>query len=227
LVDNLEDYQRADFPVTALNPAIRAFYENTAAHGLLVIPSWQPGFRLLARLYKRFSTHIGQMNLPLQPESDEDQITSRIVPLDESRDGRHGVRAWIRTYTKTGAAVYVAAYATHREGKQSYMNIAFPLPGGNLTSILRLALRDPQDPDAGLVLTSLHAGQRIGAEGVYFSSPLLTVRLPINETISVWSAEQGVNPAAPTATTVVARHDMWLLGIPFLVLHYFIYPSPA
>jgi hypothetical protein len=229
LVDSLSEYQRPDFPVDTLHSGIRAFYERTAFHGLLVVPEWKPGFRVLSRLYKQISKRTGQMNFPLAPESSEDLIASSIVPLDDKLDGRTGVRAWIRTYEKTGEAVYVAAYATHTHAGHTYMNIAFPLPGGNLTSILRLYTSQENAEDTALILTSSRAGNKVGDEGVYFSTSHLSIRLPMNETISVWAAdaaeaEERFELSAPPNTTVVARHDMWLLGMAFLSLYYFIYP---
>lgn len=229
LVDDLAEYRRDDLPVDVLPPELRAFYEKTASHGLLVVPEWKPGFRLLSRLYKRISTRVGQMNLPLVPESDEGRIDSKIVPLDDAQDGRANVRAWIRTYESTGEAVYVAAYAAHRYGEHTYMNIAFPLPGGNLTSILRLHLLDDKRSRVGLALTSLRRVDAFGDEGVYFATRWLTVRLPINETISVWAAngdeaETRFSRPAPEHTTAVAQHEMWLFGKAFLTLYYFIYP---
>ena len=230
LVDDLGEYRRGDFPIDGLPPELRAFYEKTASHGLLVVPQWKPGFHLLSRLYKHISTRVGQMNLPLVPESDGGRIHSEIVPLDDMRDGRSNVRAWIRTYETSGDAVYVAAYATHRHAGHTYMNIAFPLPGGNLTSILRLYLVDDDGDRSGLALTSLRRPDVVGDEGVYFATRWLTVRLPINETITVWEAssdeaERRFGHPAPENTTVAAQHEMWLFGKAFLALYYFIYPT--
>jgi hypothetical protein len=113
------------------------------------------------------------------------------------------------------------------------MNIAFPLPFSNMTSILRLY----QDGDS-LILTSL-SGQEKGDEGVYLVTSWLPVRLPINETIRVWTADDtSSNPStigsriadaiaakpADLPVTVIAKHDMWLFGIRFLTLNYYIYP---
>jgi hypothetical protein len=229
LVDNMSEYQRPDLPVDILHPDLRAFYEQTAFHGLLVVPEWKPGFRMLSRIYKPISRRIGQMNFPLQSESDEDLIASSIVPLDDRLDGREGVRAWIRTYEKTGEAVYAAAYATHTHAGHTYMNIAFPLPGGNLTSILRLQASQENAINTMLLLTTLRTGNKIGDEGIYFATRNLSIRLPMNETISVWAADadeagERFRLAAPRNTTVIARHDMWLFGLAFLTLYYFIYP---
>ena len=44
------------------------------------------------------------------------------MPLDDRKDGRSNVRAWVRTYIGSGNAVYVAAYANHSDGKKTYMN---------------------------------------------------------------------------------------------------------
>jgi hypothetical protein len=60
---------------------------------------------------------------------------------------------------------------------------------------------------------------------VYFASALVPIRLPINETIFVWSVN---DPSAPPdlvsrrepATVAVARHDAWLLGLHILTLDY-------
>lgn len=228
LVDNLAEYRRPDFDPDRIHPDIRSFYEQTSHYGLLVRPEWQPGFRRAARLFKRFSSWVGQMNLPVSAERREDLIDSQILLVDDARDGRTNVRAWVRTYTRTGEAVYVAAYANHSMAGQRYMNIAFPLPGGNLTSILRLECLEAGAGAAGLLLTTLPMPGGKGDEGVYFANRVLPVRLPLNETIRVWPAGQSRVPpdggaSEQAAPTIVARHDMWLFGIKFLTLDYAIF----
>ena len=134
----------------------------------------------------------------------------------------------MRWYRDSGRAIYVAAYATHRDPRRAYMNIAFPLPGGNLASILR-----PQNHGAdGIVLTSHPDPARPGDEGVYFASALMPIRLPINETIFVWTVDDASAPrelvarGGPT-TVAVARHDAWLLGLHILTLDYTIDEASA
>jgi len=222
ILDTFDDYQRPDFDPAKIAPEIRAFYENTAAHDLIVYAEWQTGFLPLARLYKRFSQSIGQMNFPLAPETSETHITSRIVPLRDALDSREQVRGWIRVYTKTSEAIYVAAYAKHRYNEQTYMNIAFPLPLGNLTSILKLNLLPEQTQ--GLCLTSFST--RTEDQGVYFSTRWLTVRLPLNETIEVYPPDTSYDnfPESLAHGTVTARHQVWLFGRHLLTLHYSITP---
>jgi hypothetical protein len=218
IVDYLQEYQQQGFSAESVSEAVAAFYEYTATHDLLVYPEWQSGFRFLARIYKQISKRVGQMNFPIHPDSDETQISSLIVPLSDALDRREKVRGWIRIYTKTGEAVYVAAYSSHEYQKHRYMNIAFPLPGGNLTSILRLATTETNK--GGVVLSSFSTRQ--GDQGVYFANRLLPIRLPINETIEVFP--EGVvyenYPANFPVGTILAKHTMWLFGIHFLTLHY-------
>jgi hypothetical protein len=223
IVDQIKAYNRDGFESQSISPAITAFYEHTADHELLVYPDWQPGFGFLARVYKQFSQRIEQMNFPLQPESDETLISSEIIPLRDILDGREQVRGWLRVYPKTGRAVYVAAYSSHCHQECRYMNIAFPLPLGNLTSILRLETLE--DCNTGLLLTSFSTRQ--GDQGVYFANRLVPIRLPINETIRVYPGGTFYKgyPADFPVGTVIAEHKMWILGIHCLTLHYSITPE--
>lgn len=247
LVDDLEAYrrdgnedERDSFDPDRVHPDIRAFYERTASFRLFVIPDWRPGFRLGARLFRWLMGSIDQLGLPRDPVADE-QMQSCILPIRDERDGRRGVRAWVRTYERpdgrAGPVVYVAAYSVHRAAGVPYMNIAFPLPGGNMTSILRMdAWPDPVSD--GLVLTTLPvagAARGLGDQGVYFASRWLPVRLPFDETITVATparaAALGIDPRATPdgagAATVLARHDMWLFGVRFLSLTYWLVPGAA
>jgi hypothetical protein len=242
LVDDLEAY-RCDRPGRGFDPAcvhpdVRAFYERTASFRLFVVPDWRPGFRLGARMFRWFMGSVDQLGLPRDPLADE-QMQSRILPIRDERDGRGGVRAWVRTYRlpdgRNGPVVYAAAYSVHRTAGVPYMNIAFPLPGGNMTSILRM---DPwPDPAAdGLALTTLppdgSAGE-LGDQGVYFANRWLPVRLPFDETITVGTparaAALGIDgraaPRGAGEATVLARHDMWLFGVRFLSLSYWLVPD--
>lgn len=224
LVDSLAAYDRPDFQSASLAPELRRFYERTEEYQLLIRPDWRPGFRLAARLYKfALSSRIEQMNFPLDAESREDRIASRILPIRDESDGRANVRAWVRTYSDTGRAVYAAAYANHRREGQTFMNIAFPLPGANMTSVLRLST--PIDRPDALILTSFPAMEKRGDEGVYLATRWFYFRLPINETIAVYPAagERLRNDQSGPEILLTARHDMYLFGLRCLTLEYQIY----
>lgn len=209
LVDALSAFDRPGFSAAALAPEVRAFYEQTGRHVLTVAPRWRFPFRLAGRIWHAFGRRIGQLALPLG-RAEAQAMPSRIVAVEVEADGRAGVRGWIRQLGAGGPPVYVAAYAAHRDpAGQVYMNIAFPLPWSNLTSVLRLD-HDPARP-GGLVLTTCSTGQDDwGDQGVYLATALGAIRLPLSETLWVWRDAEGLR----------ARHVMWLCGLNYLELTY-------
>ena len=217
LVDDFSEYARPDFDPLRLDPEVRRFYEHTADYRLWVVANWQPGFRLGGRLWGWLARRMQQLVLPSDTHSQRHGVKGAIVAVDDRADGRERVRGWIRTDLLTGTPLYVAAYSSHVLRGERYMNIAFPLPFSNMTSILRLDHDTPEG--TGLSLTSL-ARERApgGDQGVYLARPGLVLRLPLNETIRVWRPEQRDDPAV----VLRARHAMWLLGRKYLVLDYFI-----
>jgi hypothetical protein len=235
IVDDLALFARDGFDVRAVDDDVRAFYERTGAHALLLRPKWQPGWSVGGRLFRSLMRPIGQLGLPVDPTLD-DAMTARLLPLDDVADGRPalgahpGVRAWLRHFTDTGETLYAAAYGTHAHDGVTYMNIGFPLPFTNFTSVLRMdplpshmdASRLADRGRGGLALTTHGEGD----VGVYLSTRFGALRLPIDETVCVWSARHGDDGIAPMAgaenTTVFARHTMWMLGMRFLVIDYFL-----
>jgi hypothetical protein len=224
LVDDFSVYHRADFDPALVDTSVRSFYENTFRYDLIVRPSWRLGFRLGGRIANRIGTVFGQMRLPVSAERMEDRIESKLFPLNDSMDGRTGVRAWVRTYEGTDRAMYVAAYATHSMAGNTYMNIAFPLPGGNLSSILHIA--NVSDPRGAIALSTLPGAHAGGDQGVYFANRVIPVRLPINEVITVWAADEAKDSESDAQRpTIKATHEMWICGIKFLELAYDIFPA--
>jgi hypothetical protein len=153
--------------------------------------------------------------------TEERDMVSRLVDVSDAADGRTNVRGWVRLFHATLQPVYVAAYSTHRTTDVAYMNIAFPLPGGNLTSILRM----DHHCGTGVRLDSRPAGDNAGDEGVYLVGERIRVRLPMQEAITVTPAPAAMaSPASrePGSSGVgcVARHDLWLFGLHYLRLDY-------
>jgi hypothetical protein len=233
LLDDLDEYARDGFDAKAIDPAVRSFYENTRAWTLWVSPEWQPGWGLAGRIWRSLARRMNQLNLPWDRAAVVRPVTSRMVSLRADRDGRPSPRGWVRTYRaedgSEGEAVYVAAYASHVHQGLRYMNIAFALPTGNMTSLLRM---DPHR-DGGLVLSTLgHPSETTdGDQGVYFIHRLGVLRLPVNETICVWSTKRDEGWAArhpppdgvdASKVELLAIHDMWLLGMRYLRLTYHI-----
>ncbi|WNG36819.1 hypothetical protein F0U61_26445 [Archangium violaceum] len=224
LVDDFSEYARPDFDPLRLDPEVRRFYEHTASYTLWVVPDWKPGFRLGGRLWGWFARQVQQLVLPSAANLQRHGVKGAIVAVDDRADGRERVRGWIRTYESDGSPIYVAAYSSHVAGAMRYMNIAFPLPFSNMTSILRI---DHDAPGGtGLRLTSC-AQEEVpgGDQGVYLANPVLPLRLPLNETIWVWSSEgtpQTEPPCDDPSVVLRARHEMWFFGRKYLELHYYI-----
>ncbi len=205
LVDDLASFDREDFRAANLAPEIRAFYERTSEFSMTVRPVWHFGFQSIGQLYGRWSAKAEQMNLPTDKDKTE-EVDSHLFALDDAKDGRSNVRAWIRSYHYSGKAIYAAAYSQHSFGGTTYMNIAFPTWRRNLTSILR-----PSHGESGeMVLTTFSEPDFSGDEGIYLCRKGRTSRLLMNERIRVWATKEGL----------MAQHDVWVLGIRFLELHY-------
>lgn len=233
LVDDMDAYDRPVFDIDDVHPAVRAFYEHTGRQRLFVRPHWQPGFRLGGRLYRWLASKMDQMGLPIDDVTDEEMV-SRILKVKDEVDGRENVRAWVRTYKATQQVVYVAAYALHRFQHIPYMNIAFPIPGGNITSVLRMDCihQGPHAHRGGLVLSTLPDEEGIrGDEGIYLVTSWLPIRTPLDEAIYVWPrdpAQDGASwPQGAQSAQVLARHDMWLFGKLFLQLDYYLVDEDA
>ena len=227
LVDQFSIFRRADFDPEQVDPAVKSFYEETFRYRLIVRPYWQPGFRVAGRIAHLLGTWVGQLTLPIAAEKLETGVESCLSCIDDASDGRTGVRGWTRTYGGTSKAMYVAAYATHSRSANTYMNIAFPLPGGNLSSILHVAtITSSGDRGGGIVLSTLNHAHIGGDQGVYYANRIIPIRLPINEVITVWSIRRKSNEAVDAQDSLPAlqaRHEMWIFGINFLKLDYDIF----
>ena len=213
LIDDMQAYHSKPCNPNLLDPDIIEFYEHTNDYELHLTPHWSRAFQLPAKVYKTMSQWLEQMNFPLEAETSDLQVKSVILPIQDGKDGRDHVRAWVRTYTKSQKAIYAALYSTHLSEGTRYMNIAFPLPYSQMTSILRLR----NGPNDTLLLTSWPHEGTSGDQGVYLVINQKAIRLPINETITVWK-----DPDSPKGK-IEAKHDMWLFGMKFLTLDYSIF----
>lgn len=231
LIDDFSEYARADFDPKGLSPEVRDFYENTHAWRLYVSPTWQPRWRLPGLLWKALAARFEQLNLPAGARRVH-PVTSRLVALREDRDGRALPRGWVRSYARPdgaeGEALYIAAYASHVADARRYMNIAFALPLGVMTSVLRL---DHGAPDGAISLSTFadETATDEGDQGVYGSLAGRYARWPLDEVITVWcvDAEPGWRDARPPPEGVnpnevrlLARHDMWCFGSLYLSMTY-------
>jgi len=226
LIDSLEDYARPQLNPQFVDLAIRRFYERTSDYSIAVVPRWRWYARPFAALARRWSRRVGQLGLPFDPISDAEMKT-RLAWLRSDIDGRDHPRAWVRTYLETGEVAYAAAYSTHETAGVPYMNIAFPLPNGNMSSVLRIDFFG----GGGLAVTTRRSASDTGDEGIFWVRGQRALRLPMNETIYVVARREAkqlglsVPPEGAGNATAVARHDLWVLGLKVLELEYWLTPS--
>lgn len=213
-MDQLSAYARPGFEPEAVHPAVRTFYEETHAYELQYDVQYHTGFRIGARLGSWVTARIEQLNLPT-PDAPTKRTDSQIVDIEDDADGRAGTRAWIRTDTETGNAVFVAAYATHEHKGETYMNIGLPLPQCNLSAILWIDSLDIDAEGQGIRLSSQRRNEP-GDEGIYLQTPVGPVRLPMHEDFRVWP----VKSEARSEVDLEAEHELWLFGQQFLTITY-------
>lgn len=233
-MDDVSEYAGPEFDPEAVAPAVRAFYERTADYELAYRVDWHRPFRVGAALASRLTGRIEQLNLPGPGESalggrapsesspdgsDARELESRFARVDPAADPRPGARAWVRT-RPDGTAVFVAVYAHHERDGRRYVNIAVPLPGTNLSTVLRPEnLESGADGPGGIELTTLGGPGDGGASdetaddetaddgnaddetaddenaggdaGLYLVTPFGAVALPLDQRFRVRPADDG------------------------------------
>lgn len=204
LVDQMNSYDSQSFAAGRLSSIVRDFYENTGQYSMQADIQWAGWFRPLAAVYEFISRRVQQIHLGMR--KGWQPMTGSILPVSSEKDGRECVRAWQRL-NEQGEAIFTALYSQHRYQDVMYMNIALPLPGANMTGILR-----PCNEGSSLILTSASAPERKGDEGIYLHSTWFTLQLPLTETFLI---KKGERPEQLTA-----HHQMWICGLQFLEIDY-------
>lgn len=225
-MDDLAAFARPGFDPARVHPVVRDFYERTADYRMASRARWHRPFRAGAALAAPLTSYLAQLNLQGPREDGWRWLASEFVALAPERDPRDGARAWIRT-TEDGEAVFVALYGSHVSDGERLVNIAAPLPGGNLSTALRIAHLDA-GAETGVELTTFGPDD----PGLYWVTPPLAFALPLDQRFRVWPAAHGWGnapgvPSDPTGGDAVAlaTQEMWCLGSKFLTVEYAIVPA--
>lgn len=139
LLPRLDVLDGGGFRAGDLHPTVRDFYEHTARWQLDVWSRWarwaEPGGRLLNAVFAR---RLRQLGLPLDPLEVAYGMATRVVHL-RSATGAHLGTAWQRSLRSTGATVFGGLYSITDvpRGTRPAIRVAFPLPNGNITVLLR------------------------------------------------------------------------------------------
>jgi hypothetical protein len=201
------------FDPARTHPAVREFYEQTAAFAMDVwSQTYFPTNIALALLVTTISRQVEQLNFPLSPLETALGMSSEII-LMRRPDGTIRYTGWFRTIGSDARVLYTGFYMTERTPNEPgpCVKVVFPMPRGNATVILRPELR----PDGSLVLDS--SGKRFGDAGFYRIQARDADRLRIwristlRERFHVYVDEHGV---------LRCDHTVRFLGLPVLRLHY-------
>jgi hypothetical protein len=212
-VDRIEDMRNARFETC--DPEIARFFERVGEYRIAIVPRWRFPFGIGARAWRVIARRLGQLALPVAPGA----VKSRVVGLDAARDGRAAPRAWIRE-DADGGAMFVSAYATTGH----YMNIGFPLPGMQMTSINRFV----STAGGGVLVTSAKDGAGCDC-GCWLVIAGVPIRLPFREEIRLWTPRMAELPAdlrVPADAALVGRQHLRLAGLRFLSIDYAIARQP-
>jgi hypothetical protein len=211
IVASLDGLTGPQFDPSQVDPRVREFYEHTTRFSLDIVPEWRlwvrPGYLLYRTLVAR---PLGQASLPMNQREALRGIRSRIDTVIPAGSDAVSVRGWIRSFADNDEPIYVGIYTTYRREGRGYVSVGFPLPQASFTATL---LPRPR-PGGGLTLTSRGGDDQSGHYLTYIdptTGELTSLAVHgFAEHLDVY-VEEGELRAA---------HAFWVVGFPFLVLHY-------
>ncbi|WP_345085406.1 hypothetical protein [Nemorincola caseinilytica] len=198
-----------------LHPRVRHFYEHTTQYKLEVWSQWYSPISFFSRiLIKSVSTRMDQLNIPLDPLETSRGMTNDVLQLKDPATGALVCACWLRRSILSGRVVYAGFYSGVIIDGSPLVKVAFPLPNGNVTVLLRVVVQ----PDGSVKLIS--RGRGIGDAGYYRvqkrDADSVRLRyLPLKESIHVYEDEHG---------TLRTDHLFSFWRFKFLHLHYKIMP---
>jgi hypothetical protein len=213
LLHDLGELEGPGCAIATLQPAVRHFYEHTAAYRMDVwSETFFPGNIGLWLLVTTISRKVDQLNFPLRALQAAKGIDSEIVLLRD-RAGAVRYAGWYRRLMEMGRTIYTGFYMTTRTPHCATpcVKVVFPMPNGNATVILRPSV----DADGHLLLSS--KGSRFGDAGFYRVARIDQDRLRVwrvstlKEEFRVYVDGEGV---------LRCDHSVGFLGLPILHLHY-------
>jgi hypothetical protein len=161
-MDDFDDLRSDTFEPYAVADVIRRFYEHTTDFDLALEVKWSRLFYPIGLVYRELvSRRIRTFDFPVGVVKD---LENWIELIDLDHDDDPDLRAWVRVHGRDRYPMWVGAYKVYKstiDGRQaSYISVAFPMPGGNLTTVLapenfegdglRLSTRDSRPSEAGL-----------------------------------------------------------------------------
>ena len=223
MMASVDDYAWDGFDPDDVAPSVRRFYEHSGEYLLSVEPDWNRPWRSLVPVYRRFATRMEQLTLPLSTVASEATLRGTVAGVD-GPDDHAGSRAWIRSNAHAtdgdDRMTYVATYCRYAADGTAYLRATFPLPGANLTGLLRVENTDSDD--GGLRLTSYAVPGNADDAGLSLVVRGFGIRLPLDETLVV----EPVDAGSEDGCAVTAVHEITLLGYRIVTLDYDVELAP-
>jgi hypothetical protein len=214
LLASFDDLRSDRFDSTKIDPRIRCFYERTAAYDL---DAWsQVGTLarpLLWGLVTLVSRRMDQLVFPLSPLELSGGMGNEIVELVDKASGKRVYTGWRRTLLRNKSIIYAGLYSTTVPPiyGRPCVKVTFPVRRGSAAVILR-----PEAQDDGSF--------RLVAEGKGFGDPGF-YRI-VSTGPSRWSVRylprlsENFHIYVPADGTLRTEHNIHILGMPVLTLHY-------
>ena len=213
LIPDFDALRSSSFDPTAIHPAIRDFYEQTAQHRIDVWPhTYFPANLALWLLVTTISRKVNQLNFPTNALDMAMGMSSEIVLL-KREDGSVKYTGWLRKIANDKRVLYTGFYmvgVTPNQG-DPVVKAVFPMPDGNATVMLR-----PKVGDHGALLLESD-GNAFGDVGFYRVQQNKGTHMRIwrvgslRENFCVFVDDEGV---------VRCDHRVRFLGFNVLRLHY-------
>ena len=199
------------FAAAGLHPAVRDFYEHTAAWRMEAWAEWSFPFGAPGALVNRwFGSRVQQLALPARPLEVAGGIDSSVDVLREAGGARRGA-VWTRVLRATGVHMFNGYYRTGTVPGEPRpgVHVAFPLEAGNIQVHLRV-----EHLDGGALLLTSPPGA-FGDVGAYVvvtrGDRAHAARLPLHERFRVYVDAEGV---------LRTDHELRVFSRTALRLHY-------
>lgn len=214
LLPSFDALKGPGFDPAALHPAVRDFYEHTAAYHLEAWSEASLGTRFFLWALTYFvSRRMDQLNFPVSSLELAGGMTSSILPMIDQTTGARRYTGWLRRLVSGDRVIYTGLYSTQTppDYPGPCVKVSFPLPYGSSTVFLR-----PQaQPNGSFKLIS--SGPGFGGPGFYrmvqIDADHWRVRFirTLRETFHVYVDQEG---------TLRTDHTVRFLGLTVLRLHY-------
>jgi hypothetical protein len=220
LVPDFAALEGPDFPIAAVDPEVRRFYEQTSRYQLDV---WSespfPGRLFLWLIVYTVSRYMNQLNFPVFGLELSRGMTSEVLPLRDAA-GRIVHTGWYRRTVESGRVVYTGFYTTviPPGHPSACVKVVFPLPRGNATVLLAPGV----DAQGRFTLTS--SGRRFGEAGFYRTLALDGDRLKVRR---LQSLREFFTVYRDAGGELRCDHRVTFLGLTMLRLHYRMRPRDA